>query len=329
MPTVVHVENVGVLAPYDAERAELAAAGVELRVVRCADGPDLVRQAGDADVLWLEWRPLVTREVLAALPGLGLVMRWGVGYEQIDVAAATELGVAVANSPAHCTEDVAEHTLALMLAVTRQVVVGQRSLDDGGWAVPSAVHRRLQGSVVGVVGLGRIGRRVAELCAAFGAEVIGHDALVPDVPGVRSTSLTDLLRRADIVSLHVPHTPSTTRLVDADALRLMRDGAILVNTGRGEVVDEVALLAELRSGRLWAALDVFATEPLAPDDPLRSAPHTVLTPHTGASSAASVAQLRAAMCATTLQWLTTGWAGAIVNPEVRERLRARPVRAGR
>ncbi len=324
MPTVVHVENVGVLAPYDVERATLAAAGVDLRVVRCADEHELAREAAAADVLWLEWRPPVTRDVLAAADRLGLVMRWGVGYEQIDVAAATELGVAVANSPAHCTEDVAEHALALILAVTRQVVVGQRSLAGGGWAVPSAVHRRVQGSVVGIVGLGRIGRRVAELCAALGAEVIGYDPVAPDVPGVRSTSLGELLQRADIVSLHVPHTPATAGLVDAAALGRMRDGAVLVNTGRGEVVDEDALLAELRTGRLWAALDVYATEPLPADHPLRSAPNTVLTPHTGASSAASVAQLRAAMCDTTLQWLTTGWADAVVNPQVRERLRTRP-----
>ena len=258
MRTVMHVENVGVLAPYDRERAVLADAGVRFEVVRCRDGADLVRQAADADVLWLEWQPAVTREVLTALTRVGLVMRWGVGYEQIDVAAATELGVAVANSPAHCTEDVAEHTLALMLAVTRQVVVGQRSLADGGWGVPSAAHRRLQGSVVGIVGLGRIGRRVAELCTAFGAEVLGFDPVAQDVPGVRRVSLTELLRRSDMVSLHVPNTSATARLVDADALALLRDGAVLVNTGRGEVVHERALLAELLSGRLWAALDIFS-----------------------------------------------------------------------
>ncbi len=328
MPTVVHVENVGVLAPYDREHAALAAAGADLRVVRCRDGADLVRQAADADVLWLEWRPEITRDVLTALPRVGLVMRWGVGYEQVDVAAATELGVAVANSPAHCTEDVAEHTLALMLAVTRQVVVGQRTLTDGGWGVPSVAHRRLRGSVVGIVGLGRIGRRVAELCAAFGAEVLGHDAVAQDVPGVRRVGLTELLRRSDIVSLHVPTTPATARLIDAAALALMRDDAVLVNTGRGEVVDEDALLAELRAGRLWAALDVFAHEPLPATDPLRSAPRAVLTPHSGASSAASVAQLREAMCATTLEWLATGWAKAVVNPDVRERRRAQPAWAG-
>ncbi len=328
MPTVVHVENVGVLAPYDRERAALADAGVRFEVVRCRDGADLVRQAADADVLWLEWQPAVSRDVLAALSRVGLVMRWGVGYEQIDVAAATELGVAVANSPAHCTEDVAEHTLALMLAVTRQVVVGQRSLADGGWGVPSAAHRRLQGGVVGIVGLGRIGRRVAELCTAFGAEVLGFDPVTPDVPGVRRVTLTELLRRADIVSLHVPNTPANARLVDAEALALLRDGAVLVNTGRGEVVDEHALLAELHAGRLWAALDVFTEEPLPTDHPLRSAPHTVLTPHSGASSAASVAQLREAMCATTLEWLATGWAEAVVNPDVRGQLRGQAVRGG-
>jgi D-3-phosphoglycerate dehydrogenase len=316
VPTVVHVENVGVLAPYDREEAALAAAGVRFRVVRARDGDDLVRQATDADVLWLEWMPPVTRAVLAGLPGVGLVMRWGVGYDQIDVAAATELGVAVANSPAHCTEDVAEHALALILAVTRQVVVGDRTLSSGGWGADGSAHRRIQGATVGVVGLGRIGRRVADLCGAFGAQVLGHDPVVGEVPGVRMVPFAELLQRSDIVSLHVPTTPATRGLVDADALALMRDGAVLVNTGRGEVVDEAALLAELEARRLWAALDVFGTEPLPAGHPLRGAPQTVLTPHTGASSDASVAQLREAMCATTLEWLQTGRAGAIVNPEV-------------
>ena len=148
------------------------------------------------------------------------------------------------------------------------------------------------------------------------------------MPGVHRVGLAELLRRADIVSLHVPNTPATARLVDAEALALLRDGAVLVNTGRGEVVDEPALLAELRSGRLWAALDVFSDEPLPTGHPLRSAPHTVLTPHSGASSAASVAQLREAMCTTTLEWLATGWARAVVNSEVRDRRRGQPVRAG-
>ena len=165
-------------------------------------------------------------------------MRWGVGYEQIDVAAATELGVAVANSPAHCTEDVAEHTLALMLAVTRQVVVGQRSLADGGWGVPSAAHRRLQRSVVGIVGLGRIGRRVAELCTAFGAEVLGFDAVAQDVPGVRRVSLTELLGRPTS-SACTSRTRRPPRLVDADALALLRT-APSSSTPAREVVDEDA-----------------------------------------------------------------------------------------
>ncbi|MEO8828274.1 C-terminal binding protein [Lapillicoccus sp.] len=321
MTTVVQVENVGVLAPYNTERRALAAAGVYLEVARCRDAADLVAQAAGADVIWLEWRPLITRSVLEGLPRCGLVMRWGVGYEQVDVAAATDLGVAVANSPGHCTEDVAEHALALMLAVTRQVVDDNRRLVAGGWGGRCSSHRRLQDCTVGVVGLGRIGRRVAQLCAAFGADVIGHDPLVSDVPGVRTVDLAELLRRSDIVSLHVPDTPSSRGLIDAPALASMKDAAVLVNTGRGGVVDEDALLAELRAERLWAALDVFATEPLPLDHPFRGAPQTVLTGHNGASSDRSLEQLRAAMCSTTLEWLSTGWAATIVNPEVRGRTR--------
>lgn len=315
-PTVLQVENVGVLAPYERERASLAAAGAQLEVVRCADGDELVAKAQAAEVIWLEWEPPITKSMLQRLDRCSLVMRWGVGYEQVDVAAATELGIAVANSPAHCTDDVAEHALALLLASTRQVVSGHLELTSGGWRETPSQHRRLRGRTVGVIGLGRIGRRVAQLCAAFGATVLGYDAVVEDVPGVRLVDLPELLASADFVTLHVPLTPDTRHLLDAAAIAAMKDSTVLVNTSRGDVVDESALLEHLQSGRISAALDVFQSEPLAPDSLLRSAPNVILTPHMGASSDRSTDDLRTAMCESTTQWLQKGWTSSIVNPEI-------------
>jgi phosphoglycerate dehydrogenase-like enzyme len=316
------VEYVGDMEPYDYERAALAEAGAELRVVRCADEAELVAAAADADVVWLEWTPHLTGDGMRRLPRLGLVMRWGVGYDQIDVPAATELGIAVANAPTYCTEDVAEHAMALMLSLSRQVAWRHEQMRAGQWRIPAALPRRLQGSTVGIVGLGRIGRRVAELAGAFGARILGYDLMPVTVPGVEVVDLDRLLAESDFVSLHVPMAAQSQHLINADTLGMIKSGAFLVNTSRGGVVDTAALVQALESGRVSAAaLDVFETEPLPADDPLRSVPNVVLTPHGAAGSDRSLTDLRREMCDATVQWLTTGWAGSVVNPEIRGRQR--------
>lgn len=321
MRTVLQVEYVGDLAPYDFEREQLARVGAELVVVR-GTGSEVVDAAGDAQVIWLEWTPHFTREVLTQLPGCGLVLRWGVGYDQIDVAAATELGIAVGNAPSYCTLDVAEHALALMLSVSRQITVRQEQMRAGLWRAGAPGHRRLAGSTVGIVGLGRIGRRTAELCGALGATVLGHDPVVGDLPGIRSVALETLLSHADYVSVHVPLTDDTHRLIRAETLALMRPQAVLINTSRGGAVDQDDLIAALTAGRLRAAaLDVFEDEPLAADHALRGLPNVVLTPHDGSYSPESLADLRREICDATTEWLSTGWARSVVNPEVRDRPR--------
>jgi D-3-phosphoglycerate dehydrogenase len=311
------------MGPYDYERETLAAVGAELRVVRCADEAELVAAAADADVVWLEWTPHLTGRGLRQLPRLGLVMRWGVGYDQIDVAAATELGVAVANAPTYCTEDVAEHAMALMLSLARQVAWRHEQMRSGQWRVSAPLPRRLQGSTVGVVGLGRIGRRVAELAAAFGARILGHDVMPITVPGVEVVDLDRLLAESDFVSLHVPMAAQSQHLINAETLARIKVGSFLINTSRGGVVDTAALIGAVESGRLaGAALDVFETEPLPADDPLRSVQNVVLTPHGAAGSDHSLTDLRREMCDATVQWLTTGWAGSVVNPQIRGRQRS-------
>ncbi|HTX00025.1 MAG TPA: C-terminal binding protein [Acidimicrobiales bacterium] len=326
---VFQSEVAGELAPYDYEEQTLAGAGVTLRVGRCASTAELVEAAAGARVIWIEWGPDLTAEALAELPELELVVRWGVGYDQIDTAAATRLGIAVANAPSYCTHSVAEHALALALALTRRIVASDREIHRGGfggagWDVPT-----IGGSTFGVVGCGRIGSRVARLASAFGCEVLANDIRTPgQLPeGITMVGLRQLLERSDLVTLHVPLTAETRHLIDAERLGWMKPGALLVNTSRGRVVDEAALVEALRSGRLaGAGLDVYETEPLPLDSPLRSLDNAVLTPHEAASSPASIVNLRAEICRVTLQWLAAGWADSVVNPEVRpsRRWRAAP-----
>ena len=318
MSTVLHIEYVGDLAPYDFETAQLATIGAELAVVR-GSAAEVIDAATTADVIWLEWTPHLTRDVLSQLSRCGLVLRWGVGYDQIDVAAATELGIAVGNAPSYCTIDVAEHALALLMSVSRQIVFRNDQMRQGLWRPGGASQRRLAGSTIGIVGLGRIGRRLAGLCSALGAHVIGYDPIVDSVPGVEHAAFEDVLRRADYVSVHVPLSDTTRHLIRSESLALMKPEAVLINTSRGGTVRQDDLIEALSAGLIaGAALDVFEEEPLPADHPIRGLPNVVLTPHEGAFSPESMADLRSEICQATMDWLTTGWAASIVNPQVRD-----------
>jgi glyoxylate reductase len=224
---------------------------------------------------------------LRLLPDLRLVGNYGVGYDNVDVAACVERGIAVTNTPGVLDAAVAELTLALMLACRRQLVASDRFVRDTrwrtGWSRPERLGHDLAGATLGLVGLGRIGSEVARRAKAFGMQVIHHrrsDGL----------SLDELLRTSDVVSLHVPLTPETQGLLSRERLALLQAGATLVNTARGAIVDEGALVDELVSGRISAGLDVFADEPRVPER-LLDLPNVVLTPHI----ASATVETRAAM----------------------------------
>ena len=224
---------------------------------------------------------------LRLLPDLRLVGNYGVGYDNVDVAACGDRGIAVTNTPGVLDAAVAELTLALMLACRRQLVASDRFVRDTrwrtGWSRPERLGHDLAGATLGLVGLGRIGSEVARRAEAFGMQVVHHrrsDGL----------SLDELLRTSDLVSLHVPLTPETQGLLSRERLALLRDGATLVNTARGAIVDESALVDELVSGRISAGLDVFADEPRVPER-LLDLSNVVLTPHI----ASATVETRAAM----------------------------------
>jgi glyoxylate reductase len=226
-------------------------------------------------------------EELDLLPDLRLIANFGVGYDAVDVAACRERGIVVTNTPGVLDAAVADLTLALVLACRRHVVESDRFVREQrwrrGWAKPELLGHDLAGSTLGLVGLGRIGAKVAQRAEAFGMRVVHHrrsDGL----------PLDQLLETADVVSLHVPLTAETRGLVSRERLALLRDGATLINTARGAIVDEDALVDELVSGRISAGLDVFADEPHVPER-LLGLPNVVLTPHV----ASATVETRAAM----------------------------------
>jgi D-3-phosphoglycerate dehydrogenase len=266
----------------DPERAVLDGHDVELRVLACRTSEEVAVQAGDADVLINQYVP-ITAAVLDALPRCRLVVRYGVGVDNVDLRAATERGVWVANVPDYGRDEVADHTLALAMALLRGVVALDRSVRDGIWDLePARPLRRLATLTWGVVGCGAIGTAVARRAAGLGMRVLGYD-----LPTVRSEApiervpLEELLEEADLVSLHAALTPDTHHLLGAAALARMRPTAHLVNTARGGLVEGAALLAALDAGALaGAALDVLEHEP--PDElgwKLARHPRVVATPH--------------------------------------------------
>jgi D-3-phosphoglycerate dehydrogenase / 2-oxoglutarate reductase len=233
-----------------------------------------------AQALVLRGSKPITDRVLAAAPALKIIAKNGAGVDSVDLAAARQRCVAVAVAPAANADAVAEHALALMLALTRQLPLLDRTLRSGRWAGSSWQGRDFRGSVVGIVGYGSIGRRTAQLAAALGARVL---VLRPEGQADSHAAEPDLVRflaQIDILSLHCPLTERTRGMIGERELSLMRRGSLLINTARGPVVDEAALLQALQSGHLeGAGLDTFDTEPLPAGHPLLALPNVLLTPH--------------------------------------------------
>jgi D-3-phosphoglycerate dehydrogenase len=269
-----------------------------------------------ADALIVQWAPITTA-VLDAAPRCRFVSRLGIGIDMIDVAAATRRGVAVANTPDYCVDEVAAHTLAMALWLVRGLGRFDAAVRGGEWAAAAAypAAARPADTVIGVVGLGRIGTQVATQAQALGFQVVGHDPYAAPGGGIPLISLEDLLRGSHLITLHAPLSAQTRHLIRADTIALMRPGALLVNTCRGGLIDEDAVAAALRAGRLaGAALDVFETEPLPAASPLRSLPNVLLSPHAAWYSPASLAALPVRAAQQVVDFLAGIPVPSIVNP---------------
>ncbi|MGH7386024.1 MAG: C-terminal binding protein [Candidatus Rokuibacteriota bacterium] len=286
------------------------------------DADEVIARTRDADALIISSSP-VTRRVLEALEGLKAVMRTGVGYDVIDVAAATALGVVVINVPDVWIREVANHALALLLAWNRKIVTLDREVRSGAWSsrVPGAVTGSLHGETVGIVGLGNIGSAFARRVAALETRVIACDPYVDDARfralGVERVTREELAARSDYVSVHTLLNVETRGLIDDAFLRGMKPTACLINTSRGPVVDEGALARALQDGRLaGAALDVFEEEPLGADSPLRRMDNVILTPHAAYFSSPALAQVPGRCGEEIARALTKERPLHVVNPEV-------------
>ena len=269
----------------------------ELRVAKSPSADDILRVAREADAVLVTYAKL-PGELLKELKRCKAIGRFGLGVDNIDLPAAARLGITVTYVPDYCLREVSDHAMALLLALARKIAFSNQLVQSGYWEVPAIVPlRRLEGQVLGLVGFGNIPRALAPKAAAFGLKVITHDPYVSaefvETLGVENTTFDDLLARSDFISLHAPLLPATRGVMNAAAFAKMKKGAFLVNTARGPLVDETALVAALDSGQLGgAALDVVAVEPLAKDSPLRGRNNVILTPHTAFYSVEALEELQ-------------------------------------
>lgn len=263
-----------------------------------------------------------TDRVLAGLPQLRIISRNGVGYDRIDVPAATRRGVAVTITPEGNHQAVAEHTLALLLAVARSVVANAIDTRQGNWQ-RRTIFIPLRGKTLGIVGLGRIGRSVAVRAGAFGMKLLAHEKF-PDLgfvkkQGIELVELDTLLEQADFVTLHTPMSVATEGLINRQSLARMKPGSVLINTARGGLVNEADLLEALKSGHLaGAGLDVLAIEPPPPDHPLLALDNVIVSPHVAALDAQAVEDMATAAARNIVDLLAGKWPHAsLINADVK------------
>lgn len=283
------------LGAVDAGReALIRELGARVEVGACRTSTEVIERGRDADALVVQWAP-ITHEVVQALPRCKLISRYGIGLDMIDVEAATERGIAVANVSDYCLEEVAAHTTAMLLALSRRLPLLDASVRAGTWDARTIAHgiAPMSELTLGLIGFGRIARLVARPLQALGVRVLASDPVAPAEEGIEIVPLEALLGRSDLISLHCPLTPQTRHLIDRRTLGLVKRGAILVNTSRGELIDEDALVAALEDGSIAAAaLDVFAAEPPAADSPLRRCDNVLLSPHAAWYSDRALERLR-------------------------------------
>jgi D-3-phosphoglycerate dehydrogenase len=285
-------------ANIDSERQIIEAVGGELRSGQCKTPAEVIALCAEADVVIAQWAP-VNAEVISALKNCKGLVRYGIGVDNIDLKAAAAAGIPVANVPDYCIDEVADHTLALALSLVRQLGATDARVRSEEWSItPHAKNMpTLRKMTFATAGFGRIARGVLSRAVAFGCKPAAYDPYVPaevfEKAGVVKLSVEELFAQADILSLNLPLTDETRHFVNASRLASMKPHAIVVNTARGGLIDTRALADALTKGTPFAAgLDVFESEPLEGDHPLRQAPHALLTSHTAWFSADSVGELQ-------------------------------------
>ena len=279
------------------EEDVITSAGGELIVAQCKTTAEASAAAQGADALLVQWAP-VDAAVIAGLENCKVIVRYGIGYDNVDLAAAKAKGIAVCNVPDYGIHEVAEHAVSLALALTRQLSAIDARLRAGTWKItPDRQMPSLRDMTFATAGFGRIARSAHHMMRGFDGKRIAYDPFVPadvmQMEGVEKVEVDDLFTRADIISLHLPLTAETKHFVNAERLKEMKHTAIIVNTARGPLIDTIALADALQSDQIaGAGIDVFEQEPLQADHPLFKAPRAVLTSHVAWYSESSIPRLQ-------------------------------------
>jgi D-3-phosphoglycerate dehydrogenase len=304
------------------EAEVLAQVGAELLIAETGSEEELLKLVGEADAI-LTCFARVSGEVIRAGRKLQVVGRYGIGVDNIDVATATDLGVLVTNVPAYCLDEVAEHSLALLLCLARKIYRYDRGIREGDWTLArGAPIFRLRGQTLGIVGFGKIGRALAERARAFGLHVLAYDpwttpAVFESAQVEAAASIGDLAAKSDHLSIHVPLVEETRGLIGEEVLRAMKPTAFVVNTARGELIDQDALFRALSEGWIaGAGIDVFVPEHLPEDHPLLSLPNLVATPHVAFYSEESVVKLERLAAENVAAVLSGQRPASVVNPTI-------------
>ena len=272
-------------ASLDPEKTILGQAGFLLEAYQCKTPEDVLREGRDADALLVQWAP-VTGDVIRDLDRCKIIVRYGIGTDNVDLAAAKEKGIPVCNVPDYCINEVADHTLSMALVLGRQLKETEIQIQQGIWKImPPKELPAFREMIFATAGFGRIAREVLDRARSFKFVLASYDPYISEAEmksyGVRKLSIEELFREADILSLHLPLNRQTHHFIDKESLLKMKESAFLINTSRGGIVDTIALAKSISQNQVGGAgLDVFEEEPLPLDHPLRKCDHTILTSHT-------------------------------------------------
>lgn len=312
---------------FPVERAMLDEFGAEMACTEALDEDSLIDATRDADALLVNRAP-ITRRLIENLSRCQVIVRKGVGYDVVDVSAATERGILVCTLPDIWTDEVANQAMALLLACNRRVLALDHSLRAGGWRSYKQVRiGQLRDETLGIIGYGRIGTAVARRALPFGMQIIAYDPYLP-APSPRESgvqvveSLEELLQKSDFISVHCPLSPETFHLISEPQFRSMKPTSYIINTSRGPVIDQTALTRALQEGVIaGAGLDVFETEPPERSDPLLSMENVVLSPHNGFYSDPAVERMHVRAAEEVIDVLSGRWPRGLLNVELRTRAR--------
>lgn len=306
------------------EKEELSRIGADLVLAQVREEEEVIRACKDADGL-LNQYALLTRRVLEHLPKCKVVARYGVGVDSVDLKAATDLGIIVANVPDYCIDEVSDHAIALILSLVRKTAFFNAKIKSGQWDFRSGIPiHRIRGKTLGLIGSGKIGLEAAKKLSSFGVRVIAFDPFLKTSPlGIELKSLDDVLKESDFISIHCPLNDATRHLIGEKEFIKMEKKPLLINTSRGPIIDEKALIQALQEGLITGAgLDVLEKEPPDSVNPMLAMENVILSSHVGFYSEESISELKRRTAKNVSDVLMGRWPGSVVNQEVKGKARA-------